>query len=82
MLDKLSTELKIRGFTARTQKAYLFHNSKFLEFTNKDPSVVTEDDIKAYMAYLIADKGLKPSSVNLALSSLKFFFKEIVSQEY
>ena len=78
MLDKLETELKIRGFSNRTVENYLFHNKKFLDFTKKEPRNVNEDDAKQYIAYLMSERKLRPSSVNLALSSVKFFYNEIV----
>ena len=45
MLDKLETELKIRGFSQKTLSAYIFHNQKFLDFIKKKPEDITEDDI-------------------------------------
>jgi len=81
MLKKLETELKIRGFTEQTIKAYLFHNEKFLDFIKKDLNVISKDDIKSYMAYLISDKGLKASSVNLSMSSLRFFYDEFLERD-
>ena len=78
MLDKLETELKIRGFSKRTVDTYLFHNRKFLEFVKKDPTSVNEDDAKKYIAYLMTELKYRPSSVNLALSSVKFFYNEIL----
>ena len=38
-------------------------------------------DIKKYLAYLMAEKELKPASVNLALSSLKFFYVNILKKK-
>lgn len=78
MLDKLETELKIRGFSKRTVDSYLYHNKKFLDFVKKDPASVDENDAKRYVAYLMSDKKYRPGSVNLALSSLKFFCNEIL----
>ena len=78
MLDKLETELKIRGFSKRTVDTYLFHAKKFLEFVKKDPSSVIEDDAKKYIAYLMTELKYRPGSINLALSSLKFFYNEIL----
>lgn len=80
MLDKLKTELKIRGFSDRTIKAYSLHNKDFLDFSNKEPQNIAVDDIKAYMAYLMRDKGLKPSSVSLAMSSLRFLYDEMMGK--
>lgn len=78
MLTKLETELKIRGFSKRTIDVYLFHNKKFLEFIKKEPQSVTQDDAKRYMAHLMSNQKYKPGSINLALSSLKFFYNEIL----
>ena len=81
MLDKLETELKIRGFSKKTVDAYVYHNRNFLNFIKKEPNSIEETDAKRYMAYLIADRKLRPKSVNLMLSSLKFFYKEIMQNQ-
>ena len=38
---------------------------------------ITNKDLKAYLAFLISDRVLSPSSVNLAISSLKFLYSEV-----
>jgi len=78
MLDKLETELKIRGFSKRTVDSYMFHNRKFLDFVKKEPKDIDENDAKKFMAHMIAELKYKPSSVNLALSSLKFYYNGIL----
>ena len=78
MLQKLETELKIRGFSRRTVDTYMFHNKRFLDFIKKEPQSVDENDAKRFIAYLMSDLKLSPGSVNLALSSVKFFFNEIL----
>lgn len=80
MLDTLSSELKLRGFSQETVKAYLFHNKKFLEFINKPAEEVNEEDVKSYLAHLISDKKLAASSVALARSALTFYYNEILGK--
>jgi len=80
MLHKLQTELKIRGFSEQTVKSYTFHNQKFLDFIRKQPENIILEDIKQYMAHLISEKGLKPATVNLAMSSLKFLYDEMLEK--
>lgn len=79
MLKKLEIELKIRGFSAKTQQAYVSNNKQFLKFAGKDVNSVTEDDVKSYMAHLM-DKGLKPASVSLAMSALRFLYDEMMEK--
>lgn len=81
MLDKLETELKLRGFSERTLSAYLDNNKRFLEFVKKPVEEISQDDVKTYTAHLIAEKKLKPATVSLMLSSLKFMFKEVVKRD-
>ena len=81
MLKKLETELKLRGFTQATQKAYMEHNSKFLNFIKKQPEQITEDDLKLYLADLISERKQKPASVNLTISALKFFYKDLLRKD-
>lgn len=78
MLNKLETELKLRGFSPITFKVYLDQNKAFLNYIKKDPKDMSDDDVKKYMGYLISEKNLKPASVSLALSSIKFFYKDIL----
>src|SRR3989338_7162500 len=78
MLDKLETELKIRGFSKRTVESYGYHSKNFIDFIKKDPKEVSEQDAKSYLAYLLSERKYSPRSANLALSSLKFFYKEVL----
>ena len=80
-LEKLETELKLRGFSEKTVSSYLFHNKKFLNYIKKQPEEITQDDIKSYLAYLISEKKHKPASINLALCTLKFFYNKILEKE-
>ena len=79
MLEKLATELKIRGFSAKTISAYISNNKNFLDYIGKDAKDVNIDEVKNYMAHLM-DKGLKPASVSLAMSAIRFLHDEMMSK--
>lgn len=81
MLKNLENELKLRGFTKKTVDSYIFHNAKFLDFIKKEPEHIQEQDVKSYIAHLIADKQHKPASINLAISALKFNFEKIQGKD-
>jgi integrase/recombinase XerD len=68
-------EMKLRGFTSRTIKTYLFHNYKFLKYIGKSPRDVDGADIKQYLSYLVEERYAKPRTVNLAISALKFYYE-------
>ena len=81
MLSKLETELKLRNFSQKTISSYMFHNQKFLDFVNKKPEDIETDDIKSYLGHLISDKKQKPSSINLTLCTLKFYYEKVLDKE-
>jgi integrase/recombinase XerD len=78
-LQKLESELKLRGFSDRTVKMYLFYNHKFLEFIKKEPEQVTEDDVKSFIAKKMND-GASAKSVVLIKAALKFFYDEVLKK--
>ncbi|MEM5794406.1 MAG: tyrosine-type recombinase/integrase [Candidatus Aenigmatarchaeota archaeon] len=79
-LKKLETELKIRGFSDKTVKAYLFWNKKFLEQVKKKPEEVGEDDVKSFIAQKISE-NVSPKSIVLIKAALKFFYHEVLGKK-
>lgn len=80
MLDKLATELKLRGFSNQTIKTYLFHNEKFLQYIQKLTENITEEDIKSYLAYIRSDRENSVKSVSLARSALRFYYTTVLNK--
>lgn len=80
ILKKLDTELKLRGFSKQTSKMYLFYNRKFLEYIQKNPDEIIDDDIKEYLAYNISDNSLSNASIALIKSALKFFYSDMLGK--
>ncbi len=82
MMDllQLETELKLRNFSPRTLKSYMFYNHKFLEHSKKEPQDVTENDIKAYLGYMMGDKKVSSSSIVLIKAALRFHYDELLKK--
>lgn len=78
-LQKLTTELKLRGFSERTVQSYLFYNQKFLEFAKKKPEEITEEDVKNYIANLM-EKNFSAKSIVLVRAALKFYYDQILGK--
>lgn len=72
--------MKLRGFSKETQRTYVRQNKLFLNFINKLPEQVTEQDIKDYLAQLISDAGQAPRTISLKKSALKFFYDEVLNK--
>lgn len=80
VIEKISNELKLQGKSEKTIRMYGFFNEKFLDFIKKQPEEVNVDDVKKYLASMIARKN-DYASVALARSSLKFFYDGIMKRK-
>lgn len=78
-LDKIEVELKISKNSEHTIKNYVKSNKELLDFLNKAPEDVTENDVKNFMAKKISDKA--SSSVILFLAAIRYAFSNILKRD-
>ncbi len=78
-LQKLQTELKISKNSAYTIRNYLNANQGLLNFTNKNPEEITQDDVKSYMAEKLTDKS--SSTIIVFLSAIRYAFTTILEKD-
>jgi integrase/recombinase XerD len=81
-MHRLTTEMDLRGLSEKTKQAYLAINRDFLTFSNKEPDVVTRDDIRNYLANMISKRKQAPRSINQARSALLFFYNEVLQKSF
>lgn len=77
LLEKTEKILKLRNYSAKTVKSYLFYIKDYIIFS-KDKGI--KDKQKAIEEYLLSRHNKKQSSqtINLALNAIKFFYSEIL----
>jgi site-specific recombinase XerD len=80
-IEKLESELRSRKYSPRTRDAYIYYNKALCRWLQKTPEKITAGDIKNYLAYREKTLNLSASSLNLALSAIKFFYKNIIRQD-
>jgi hypothetical protein len=74
VLLRMAEDLKLRGLASGTQHDYLDHARLFLKWANLPAETMTEENIRAYLRYLIEDKKLYASTVNTYNAALRFLF--------
>jgi len=82
VLRNLIADLRLRNYSKRTIDSYVYHNNKFLEFVDKSPKEVSKEDIKQYLSYLAINKEVEPATFNLILSSIKFYYEEVLKKRF
>jgi len=73
LLLKLEQELKIRNYSRKTVKSYLYSVEKFLNFARGG---LNNDSAKKYISFYLEKQN--PSSVNKDKFAIKFFFENVL----
>ncbi|MDO8528431.1 MAG: tyrosine-type recombinase/integrase [Nanoarchaeota archaeon] len=78
-LEKIRIELKISKNSNYTIRNYLRANSDLLDFCNKSPEDVREEDVKAFMAEKLTDSS--SSSIIVFLSALRYAYSNLLKKD-
>ena len=76
-LRLMEEQLKLRGYSPKTCKAYRGHIERFTRFYARDPDEIGERDVQRYLLHLLEQKATSHTYVNQALSALKFLYREV-----
>lgn len=72
-------KLILKGYAPNTQRNYCNAFLKFLKhFNNASLKSINENDIRNYLEYLITEEKASTSKVNIALSSIKFYYETVL----
>jgi site-specific recombinase XerD len=81
-LEPLQKELLIRKYSRRTVKSYMRYNRDFLIFVGKKPEEIENEDIKKYLYYMVEQKKVTTSTLNIIINALKFYYGEILKKNF
>jgi integrase/recombinase XerD len=78
-LSNLETEIKISKLSPYTLRNYLDSNKRLLNYTNKQPSKIEQQDIKNYLANNLDNQS--SSSTILFLAAIKFAYTSLLEKD-
>jgi len=79
---RMGEDMRLRDFRPRTQEGYALAVRQFLDRVQREPQALTDQDVRAYFLYLREDKKLAPSSINIAVHALRFFFTRTLQRDW
>ncbi|PIP11621.1 MAG: integrase [bacterium (Candidatus Stahlbacteria) CG08_land_8_20_14_0_20_40_26] len=80
--EDIRRELLSRKYSHKTVKSYIYFNRDFLNFTDKKPSDINDNDIKDYLLYLAEEKHSATSTLNQAINALKFYYGTMLNRKF
>ncbi len=70
---RMIEDMEIRGFAAKTQRGYIRAVRDFTAFLDRSPDQATAEELRRYQLEM-RSKGASATSINAAVSALRFFF--------
>lgn len=81
LLDRLVQEIRVRQYSIRTEQTYRHWVERFLRrFPDATPASIGMREVEAFLSDLAVRRNVSPSTQNLALTSLVFFFREVLGR--
>jgi len=78
---KLETELHSRKYSPCTLRSYIYYNRMLCRTLQKSAEEIRTEDVNVFLAGLDKNKEYSASSMNLAISAIKFFYKEVFKND-
>ena len=78
--QKIERELKIRNYSSKTIKSYLFALNLYFSFKKANHRMLNEENIKNFLLNC-ENKKISPQSRNLFLSAIKFYYRNVIKNQ-
>ncbi len=80
ILEKVENLLKLRNYSPKTIKSYLFYIREYIEFSERKN---IKEKHKAIESFLLEKQkqGNSPQTINLALNAVKFLYREVLKSK-
>src|SRR5271165_2407003 len=71
---KYIRDLAIRGRAERTQQSYSRYVSELARYYHRSPELISYEEVADWLYYLIKERKLSASSVNIAVNAVRFLY--------
>jgi len=78
---KLEEEMRTRKYSPSTIGTYIYFNRMLCRTMQKTPEEMRMEDIPVFLATVEKNRDYSAASINLAISSFKFFYKRVLKND-
>ncbi|MGD9678661.1 MAG: site-specific tyrosine recombinase/integron integrase [Vulcanibacillus sp.] len=80
LLIDMEKQLRLRGYSTKTQKSYLGHIYRLSLFYKKHPKEYNNEELQKYLLNLLHNEKKSHSYVNQAVSAIKFLYTVVLNK--
>ena len=82
LLDMVRKRIRVKGYSIRTEKAYVDWTRRFIYFHGKrHPGLMGKPEIEAFLTHLAVNRNVAASTQNQAFNALIFLYKQVLEIE-
>lgn len=80
-LEQLRGEMRLRGYSIRTEKTYLFWIRQYIFYNAKrHPRDMGVEEVKAFLTWLATHRHVAVNTQKVALNALVFLYHKVLKQ--
>lgn len=80
-LESIRKEIRLRGYSIRTEKTYLYWIRHFIIFTKRrHPEELGAPEVKDFLSYLASERHVSANTQKIALNALSFLYNKVLNK--
>jgi integrase len=80
--QRLIEELVLRGYSPKTSEAYVYAVACLAQHYGRAPDALSDDELRAYLLHLHRNTDKSRSTLNVAVSGLRFFYQRVLERPF
>src|SRR5690606_32192098 len=81
-IEQLRGEMRLRGYSIRTEKTYLFWIKQYIFYNQKQhPAELGATEVKAFLTWLATGRRVAVNTQKVAWNALVFMYHKVLKQE-
>jgi hypothetical protein len=80
--QRMIEDMQVRNLSLHTQRAYIDQVSRFARYFGRSPATLGSEDIRTYQIYLVNERRLASSSIQIAIAALRFLYRVTLKKEW
>jgi len=80
--QRLIEEIALRGYSPKTQEAYVHAVACLAQYYGRSPDQLSDEELRAYLLHLHQDTPKAASTLNVAVSGMRFFYQRVMHRPF
>ena len=80
--QRLIEEITLRGYSPKTTEAYVHAVAELARYYHRAPDRLTDPEVRAYLLHLHLETAKAASTLNVAVSGLRFFYQRVLNRPF